>query len=103
VVPGDGVVAVAHAEKAEHETTRLAEAHAAEVTMLCTDLDLETHSYTEYCQTMHCWLHELHEADASLFEEVKAQCLPFPNNGAKVEEIIDWVIEEVKAVLDIVW
>jgi hypothetical protein len=66
-------------------------------------LDLETHGYTEYCQTMHCWLHELHEADASLFEEVKAQCLPFPNNGAKVEEIIDWVIGEVKAVLDIVW
>jgi hypothetical protein len=45
-------------------------------------LDLETSSYTEY-------LHELHEAVASSFDEVKAQCLPFPDKGAKVEEMID--------------
>jgi hypothetical protein len=49
------------------------------------------------------WLHELHEAVASSFEEVKAQCLPFPNKGAMVEEMIDWVVREVKAVPDTVW
>jgi hypothetical protein len=48
-------------------------------------------------------LRRLHEAVASSFEEVKAQCLPFPDNGMKVEEMIDWVIEEVKAIPDNVW
>jgi hypothetical protein len=67
------------------------------------DLDLETHSYTEYRQNVRQWLHELHEVGASSFEEVKVQCLPFPDKGTKVEEMIDWVIEEVKAVPDIVW
>jgi hypothetical protein len=45
----------------------------------------------------------LHEAVASSFEEVKAQCLPFPNKGVKVEEMIDWVVEEVKVIPDTVW
>jgi hypothetical protein len=31
------------------------------------------------------------------------QCLPFPDKGAKVEEMIDWVIGEVKAVPNTVW
>jgi uncharacterized coiled-coil protein SlyX len=91
------------AEKAEHDKKKLVEAHAAKLTKLHADLDLETRSYTEYHQTVRCRLHKLHEAIASSFEEVKAQCLPFPNKGTKVEEMIDWVVEEVKAVPDIVW
>jgi hypothetical protein len=35
-------------ERAEHEKAKLAEAHAAEITKLHKDLDLETQSYTEY-------------------------------------------------------
>jgi hypothetical protein len=38
---------------------------------------------------MHRRLRELHETVASSFDEVKAQCLPFPNKGAMVEEMID--------------
>jgi hypothetical protein len=49
------------------------------------------------------WLHELHEADASSFEEVKAQCMPVLNKGVKVEEMIDWVVGKVKAVPNTVW
>jgi hypothetical protein len=90
-------------ERAEHEKIKLAEAHAAEVTKLRTDLDLETQSYTEYRQTVHRRLHNLHEVVASSFEEVKAQCLPFPDKGAKVDEMIDWVVGEVKAVPNTVW
>jgi hypothetical protein len=40
---------------------------------------------------------------ASSFDEVQAQCLPFPDKGAKVEEMIDLVVGEVKAMLDTVW
>jgi hypothetical protein len=79
------------------------EAHAVEIAKLHVDLDLETHSYTEYRQNVRCRLHRLHEAVASSFEEVKAQCLPFPNKGVKVEEMIDWVVEEVKVIPDTVW
>jgi hypothetical protein len=46
---------------------------------------------------------ELHKAVTSSFKEVKAQYLPFPDKGAKVEEMIDWVVREVKAVLDTIW
>jgi uncharacterized coiled-coil protein SlyX len=35
-------------ERAEHEKTNLLEAHAIEVTKLCTELDLENQSSTEY-------------------------------------------------------
>jgi uncharacterized coiled-coil protein SlyX len=35
-------------EKAEHDKAKLAEAHAAEITKLHTDLHLETRSYIEY-------------------------------------------------------
>jgi uncharacterized coiled-coil protein SlyX len=90
-------------ERAKHEKTKLAKAHAAEVSKLRADLDLETQSYSEYRQTIHCRLRDLHEAIASSFEEVKVQCLPFPDKGAKVEEMIDWVVREVKAVPDTVW
>jgi hypothetical protein len=40
---------------------------------------------------------------ASSFDEVKARSLPFPGRGVKVEEMIDWVVREVKAMSDIVW
>jgi hypothetical protein len=50
-----------------------------------------------------CHLHTLHGVVASSFGEVKARCLPFPVQNAKVEELIDWVGEEVKAVPDTVW
>jgi hypothetical protein len=36
------------AEKAEHDKTKLVDAHATEFTKLHADLDLETRSYTEY-------------------------------------------------------
>jgi hypothetical protein len=66
-------------------------------------LNLETRSYTEYLQNVRRRLCELHETVASSFDEVKAQCLPFPDKGMKVEEMIDWVVGEVRAVLDTVW
>jgi hypothetical protein len=90
-------------EKAEQENMKLAEAHAAKLAKLHIDLDLETQNYTEYRQSECCRLCELHETVASSFDEVKAQFLPFPDKGAKVEEMIDWVAGEVKAVPDIVW
>jgi hypothetical protein len=79
------------------------ETHAAELTGLWGDMDLETHSYTEYHQNVHHWLHELHEVVASYFNEVHVGCLPFPGKGAKVEEMIEWVVGEVKTVPDTVW
>jgi hypothetical protein len=79
------------------------EAHAAELAKLHDDLDLQTHSYMEYRQIVHCMLHEFHETVASSFDEVKAQCLPFPSKCVKVEEMINWVFEEVKAVPETVW
>jgi hypothetical protein len=82
---------------------KLVEAHAVELAKLRGDLDLEMRSYTEYHQTVSRRLRELHEALASSFDKVKAQCLPFPDKCAKVEEMIDWVVGEVKVVLDIVW
>jgi hypothetical protein len=90
-------------ERAEHEKTKLAEAHVVEVTKLHANLDLETQSYTEYRHTIRRWLHDLHEVVASSFDKVKAHCLPFPDKGAKVEEMIDWVVGEVKAVPDTIW
>jgi hypothetical protein len=66
-------------------------------------LDLETHSYTEYRQNVRRRLHELQETVASSFDEVKAQCLPFPDKGAKIEEMVDWVAGEVKTVPDTIW
>jgi hypothetical protein len=33
----------------------------------------------------------------------KHNVCPFPDKGVKVEEMIDWVIEEVKAIPDNVW
>jgi hypothetical protein len=89
-------------ERAEQGKTRLAEAHAFKLTKLHGNLDLEICNYTEYHHTMRRRLHELHEAVASSFGEVKAQCLSFPDKGAKVEEMIDRVVGEVKVVLDIV-
>jgi uncharacterized membrane protein len=69
-------------ERVEYEKYKLAE---AEVTKLHADLDHETRSDTEYRQIVCHQLHDLHEALALSFEEVKAQCLFFPNKGVKVE------------------
>jgi hypothetical protein len=38
-----------------------------------------------------------------MFGEVKAHCLPFLARNAKVEELIDWVVGEVKTMLATVW
>jgi hypothetical protein len=46
-------------------------------------------SYTEYRQTVCHRLHELHEIVASSFDDIHARCLPFPEKGANVEEMID--------------
>jgi hypothetical protein len=67
------------------------------------DLALETYSYTKYHQNVHSRLHDLHKTLASSDDEVKAQCMPFPNIGVIVEKMIDWVGEEIKAVPDTVW
>jgi hypothetical protein len=91
------------AEKAKHDKTKLAEAHTTELTKHHAYLDLETRSYTEYRQNVRRQLHELHKAVALSFEEVKVQCLPFPDKGAKVEEVIDWIVREVKVVPDTIW
>jgi hypothetical protein len=40
---------------------------------------------------------------ASSFNKIQARCLPFPGRGAKEEEIIEWVAEEMKTVSDTVW
>jgi uncharacterized coiled-coil protein SlyX len=55
-------------EKAKEDKTNLAKAHAAKLTKLHTDLDLETHSYTEYRQNVRRQLLELHEAVSSSFD-----------------------------------
>jgi hypothetical protein len=51
---------------------KLAKAHAAELAKLHDDLDLETHAYTEYHQTLRHMLHKFQETVASSFDEVKA-------------------------------
>jgi hypothetical protein len=76
-------------ERTEHKKAKLVEAHAAEVTQLREDWDLKSTSYTKYRHTVHRQLRDLHKAVASTFEEVKAQCLPFPDKGVKVEEMIE--------------
>jgi hypothetical protein len=52
---------------------------------------------------VHYSLCELHEIVALSFAEVQVQCLSFFDKGVKVEEMIDWILGEVKAVLDTVW
>jgi hypothetical protein len=52
---------------------------------------------------VHYWLCKLHEIVALSFAEVQVQCLSFFDKGVKVEEMIDWILGEVKAVLDTVW
>jgi hypothetical protein len=90
-------------EKVEQERSKLAEAHAVELAKLHGDLNLETCSYMKYRQTVHRQHRELHETITSSFDEVQAQCFPFPDKGVKVEEMIDWVVGEVKVVSDTVW
>jgi uncharacterized coiled-coil protein SlyX len=94
---------VAKHKSLEQDMAKPAEAHATELTKHHDDFDLETHSYIEYHQDVRHWLCELHEVVASSFDKVKACCMPFPDKGVKVEEMIDWVVGEVKAVPDTVW
>jgi hypothetical protein len=90
-------------EKAEQEKAELLESHTTELAKLRGDLDLETHSYTEYCLNVRHWLRELHNTISSTFDEVEAQCLPFSDRGMKIEEMLDWVAGEVTTVPDTVW
>jgi hypothetical protein len=60
----------AFVEKVKLEKAKLAEAHTTEVAKLHGDLDLETHIYTKYRQTVRHQLRELHEIVASSFDEV---------------------------------
>jgi hypothetical protein len=57
----------------------------------------------EYRQNVRSRLRDLHETLASSFDDVKAQCMPFPNKVVIVEKMIDWVGEEIKVVSDTVW
>jgi hypothetical protein len=66
-------------------------------------LDEETRGYIDYCLNVCRQLRELHQIVASMFDEVKAWCLPFPARGTKVEEMIDWVAGEVKIVPDTIY
>jgi hypothetical protein len=84
--------------KVEQDKTKMVEAHVAELAKLCRDLDLEMRSYIEYRQTVRRRHHELHEIGASSFSEVRVQCLLFHVKGVKVEEMINWVVGEVKVV-----
>jgi chromosome segregation ATPase len=85
----DGYRRLAEKHKSlEQDKSKLVEAHVAELTKLCDDLDVEMCSSTKYCQDVRRQLHELHEAVASSFDEVKAQCMLLPDKGIKVEEII---------------
>jgi hypothetical protein len=59
-------------EKAKREKMELVRTHVMELAKLRGDLDLETHSYTEYRLNVHPLLRELHETVASSFDEVKA-------------------------------
>jgi uncharacterized coiled-coil protein SlyX len=100
----DGYRRLAEKHKSlEQDVANLAEASAVELTKLCDDLDLEMHNYTEYRQNVRHQLHEIHQTIASSFDEVKAQCMSFPNRRVKVDKMFDWVVGEVKAVSDTVW
>jgi hypothetical protein len=48
-------------------------------------------------------LRNLHEVLVASFGEVNAQCLPFPTRNAPIENFIDWLEEEVKAIPGTVW
>jgi predicted nuclease with TOPRIM domain len=90
-------------EKVDWEKAELAEAHAMELAGVQEELDKETQDYTDYRLNMRHRLRDLHGVVASSFGEVKARCLPFPIWNAKVEELIDWVVGEVKTMPDTVW
>jgi hypothetical protein len=75
--------------KAEQEKAELTEAHAMELAEMKEELDKETQGYTDYRLNVQCCLWGLHEVLASSFREVKALCLPFPTQSAKVEDLID--------------
>jgi hypothetical protein len=62
----------AFVEKVKQERVKLVESHTIEVAKLHGDLDLEMHSYTEYCHPVRCRLREFHETVASSFDEVQA-------------------------------
>jgi hypothetical protein len=90
-------------ERAELEKAELAKAQAAEVAKITEELDRETQGYTEYRLNVRHPLRNLHDVVASSFGEVKAWCFPVLARNAKVEDLIDWVGEEVKAMPGAVW
>jgi hypothetical protein len=87
-------------EKTERERAKLTEAHAMELAKVQGELDQETQNYTDYHLNMRRCLHHLHEIVASMFDEVRVRCLPFPTKSVKVEEFIDWIAREVRIVPD---
>jgi uncharacterized coiled-coil protein SlyX len=90
-------------DKATQEKAEIVEAHAAELAEVKDELVKETRGYTDYRINVQHLLRILHEMLAASFGEVKAWCLPFPARNALVEELIDWIAEEMKAVAGTVW
>jgi predicted nuclease with TOPRIM domain len=91
------------AEKVEQEKTELAEAHLEKLAKVKEELDQETQGYTNYHLNVRGCLRQLHEVVASTFSELWAQCLPFLAWNLKVEELINWVVGEVKTVPTTMW
>jgi phage host-nuclease inhibitor protein Gam len=85
-------------EKAEQEKAEIAEAHTVELAEVRDELAKETQGYMDYCLYVRQCLRDLHEMLAASFGEVMVQWLPFLTRNASVEELINWVAEEVKAV-----
>jgi hypothetical protein len=73
----------------KRKRTKLVKAHSTELAKVEGELDQETRNYTNYRLIMRHHLHHLHEIVASIFDEVRVRCLPFPDKSAKVEEFID--------------
>jgi hypothetical protein len=90
-------------EKAELEKAEITEVHAAEVAKINDGLDKETQDYTDYHLNVRHRLRTLHDVVASSFGEVNAWCFPFPARNVKVEDLINWVGEEVKAMPRTLW
>jgi hypothetical protein len=90
-------------DKTEQEKAELAKARATKLVRVKEELDKETQDYTDYRLNMWHRLRDLHGVVASSFGEVKPWCLPFPIQNAKVEELIDWVGEELKVMSDTMW
>jgi NADH dehydrogenase/NADH:ubiquinone oxidoreductase subunit G len=89
--------------KATQEKAEIAEAHVAELAEVRDELAKETEGYMDYRLNVRHRLRDLHEMLATSFGEVKARCLPFPTRNTSIEELIGWVMEEVKVEPGTVW